>query len=394
MTMRLHSPVVTVRDGYARLEASLESPRGPRTLWYEVDSSHADALAHDRLDGFAIPALLMAMEVGEGELVLDGRMSERLVYNLESQVAPMLRGIVSGLRDVSLRAPALDACTARRGTGVVTGFSAGIDSLCAVAEHLDPCDTPGYRLTHLVFCNVGSHGHGDRGRELFRQRWDLIRKFGDAVGLPIVRIDSNVDDLVATSFEQSHALRNASAVLTLQGLFGRYLYSSTYQFRDCHFRSSWDVAHADPALVPLLSTERFESVSTGCQYTRVEKTRIALRLPETRTTLNVCTVPRADGRNCSRCWKCLRTLVTLELLGELDGFGAVFDIERYRKSRERIEYLMLLPGRTEDPFIRELYEFAQTPAARVPRFASRFHAWWPAFDVPYRVARRLSSLGR
>ena len=84
-------------------------------------------------------------------------------------------------------------------------------------------------------------------------------------------------------------------------------------------------------------------------------------------------------------------MVTLELLGELEGFDAVFDLDLYRRSRERLEYLLLLPGRTDDPFIREILEFTRTPEARLPRFAARFHTLWPALGFPHRVARQVKA---
>ena len=54
--------------------------------------------------------------------------------------------------------------------------------------------------------------------------------------------------------------------------------------------------------------------------------------------LDVC-VANPDKRlaleklNCSRCWKCTRTLLTLEALGRLDAFEKVFDLPYYRTHR-------------------------------------------------------------
>ena len=45
----------------------------------------------------------------------------------------------------------------------------------------------------------------------------------------------------------------------------------------------------------------------------------------------------ADGRNCTTgCLKCARTTVTLDVLGRLEDFGNVFDLERYARHRQRL----------------------------------------------------------
>jgi hypothetical protein len=215
-----------------------------------------------------------------------------------------------------------------------------------------------------------------------------VKDFAAEVGLDMVRVDSNLDDLIETRFERTHVLRNASAVLLLQKLFGKYFYSSTHRFQDCYISESSDLAHADPAAVHLLSTESMESISTGCQYSRVEKTRRAISIPQTRQMLNVCVTPlTGTGRNCSRCFKCLRTLATLDLLGQLDAFSEVFDLGVYRRRGVRDEYLMMLPARTKDAFIREILEFAQQPDVRLPRHVAAFHAAWPILKMPYGAAR-------
>ena len=45
------------------------------------------------------------------------------------------------------------------------------------------------------------------------------------------------------------------------------------------------------------------------------------RIEESHQSLNVCTTLTADGRNCSRCNKCLRTQLTLDLTGHLEAYS-------------------------------------------------------------------------
>jgi hypothetical protein len=383
--IELTGPEIVQRDAVVRAEARLTSARGTETLWYEVDAKYGEYLTTTRLDGFAVAALLVAMERGEGELIVHGAISARLLHNLQRQLIPMWRLMNPHMHDVSVRPRSVESRAEVSAGGVVTGFSAGIDSFCTLADYLQPEQLPSYKLTHLLYCNVGNHGHGEGGRRLFVDRWNLLRDYESSVGLGIVRVDSNLDELLNSSFERTHIARNSSAVLLLQRLFSKYLVSSSYSFKDSFIGDSTDVAHADPAAVHLLSTESLECISTGCRYSRVEKTRRAITVPACERVLNVCNHPPPGARNCSRCYKCLRTLATLDLMGKLEQFGHVFDLELYR--RRRFDYLMLLPGRTSDSFIREIYEFSKQPDAHVPRYVRLFHAVWPKYLVPYGTIR-------
>mgnify|MGYP003577444638 FL=1 len=52
-----------------------------------------------------------------------------------------------------------------------------------------------------------------------------------------------------------------------------------------------------------------------------------------RRYLNVCVDPAFEGRNCSVCFKCRRTLMTLELLGKAEDYREVFDLEKFRATK-------------------------------------------------------------
>jgi hypothetical protein len=385
--MRLTAPSRVTAADTTRLQVTLETALGEQVLWYDFDSRVADAFTDTRLDGFAVAATMIAMERGERELIVDGVLSERLFHNLVHQIVPIMRLVVPEWHPVEIRPAALEPARPSAGAGVVTGFSGGIDSFCTIADYRETT-LPGYRLTHLFFCNVGANGRGAGGERLFEQRWALVRDVATELGLGLVRVNSNLDALLETRFERTHVLRNASVILLLQGLFAKYLYSSTYRFEDCYIGEASDLAYADPAFVHLLSTETLESLSTGCQYSRVEKTRRAVQVPQAAERLNVCVDPMpATGRNCSACFKCLRTLVTLELLGELERFSGVFDLNIYRRWRLREQYLMMLPARQKDPFIREILELARERPEALPRHVALFHHAWPLLRLPYAAAR-------
>lgn len=384
--MRLTGLELHRRGDVLRAQATLVAATTRDTVWYEVDARLEPYVLTNRLDAFAVTALLVAMERGETELIVDGVVSERLFHNLTRQFVPIMRIVAPQFGDVAISPRDLDASGKPRGTGVVTGFSGGIDSFATIVDYTGSDAPPGYRLTHLAFLNVGSHDRGEAGRRRFADRWALIQGAADSLGLDLIRIDSNLSDLLTSTFERTLLPRVASAVLLLQGLFAKFLCSGSHRYRDCRLKESTDLTYADPATVHLMSTESLESVSTGCQYTRVEKTRRVLDLPATRGFLNVCVHPLPGGRNCSRCFKCLRTMATLDLLGQLDSYEKVFDLAAYRRFSRRGQYLLLLPGRRDDLYIDEIYELART-GGHTPSLVSAFHRAWPLVGWAWQGAR-------
>ncbi len=89
---------------------------------------------------------------------------------------------------------------------------------------------------------------------------------------------------------------------------------------------------SSPVIDPLWSGRRLEVIHDDSTYHRVEKTEFVARHPEAMGAINVCDI-RIDGegyQNCSRCQKCLRTMVTLDLLGMANDTAApAFDWSDY-----------------------------------------------------------------
>ena len=69
--------------------------------------------------------------------------------------------------------------------------------------------------------------------------------------------------------------------------------------------------------------------------TRLEKVKLVGGFEPSFDSLDVCVGDpthrsNSERPNCSDCYKCRRQLVTLDLLGVLDSYETVFDIENYR----------------------------------------------------------------
>ena len=102
----------------------------------------------------------------------------------------------------------------------------------------------------------------------------------------------------------------------------------------------------------LLSTESLDCVSTGCEMSRVEKTELVATYEPSYRFLNVCVNPAFEGRNCSVCFKCCRTMITMEFLGSDHLYRKVFDFEKFGKVRR--QYLKKILFHKPGSFEREI----------------------------------------
>ena len=141
----------------------------------------------------------------------------------------------------------------------------------------------------------------------------------------------------------------------MAGAVGTWLHASTYHWSDITLAANSYMARIEPFLLPLLSTSHITLATTGSQHSRIDKTQIVAMMPDTHEFLDVCVSPAAAG-NCSACEKCLRTLLTLEMLGHLDLYERVFDMELYAQKRQGFIESVTASDR---PFNIEIVAFAR-----------------------------------
>lgn len=351
--MNIGRPILEEQGEDVVYQVAIHSCAGEQTLWYRLSRIFAP-LVSDRSDAALVAMLIPAMAWGE-DIHIDGSVSERLCYQLTQGYQAVLCTLLPELSPVQIRSTEMTT-GGERAPGVVTGFSAGIDSFCVLANHHYGAVLPGFRLTHLLFNNVGSHGAGAAGRTLFRDRAASVRVAAERVGLPLIEVDSNLGEFYESfSFRSTHTPRNTSVALLLQNGIGTFLYASAYPYQQAGVRAYDGMEASDSITLPLLSTDHLLALSTGGQYSRVEKTLDVAELMDAHETLDVCVQGEKAG-NCSACKKCLRTLLTLEIAGCLEQFSPVFDLDIYNEGRRAFIPEVL---DSEDPLLREIVAFAR-----------------------------------
>lgn len=354
--MKISLPRIAIEGEIATLSATIACGKEQSELWYSIPSAHVNWFSTDRCDGFVVGLLFQAMERNE-DIVVEGPVSSRLFHNLQNFFIPMMTQAFSNLHRINITTESLLDERAD-GRGVCTGFSGGIDSFATFIQHYVNESSQGHKITHLLFHNVGSHGSWEsaNARKLFRQRYKMVLPFAQDIGIPLVMVDSNLNEIFKIDFIKMHSALNTSIPLVLQNQFQRYYYASTYKYADCTVKGIDDISHFDPLALHLFSTEGLDCVSTGCQMSRVEKTNMVATYEPSYRYLNVCVDPAFEGRNCSVCFKCSRTILTLELLGKAPLYKNIFDLEKFDKIRRQyIQRVLAYKTGSFEAEIAELY---------------------------------------
>ena len=272
------------------------------------------------------------MHYGE-DIIIKGKVSENLLFHINNDFQAIYGIFHPHLKKVTVHADT----TYNKSViseNVATGFSGGIDSFYTLGDHYYHENVPaGFRVTHLLYNNVGSHGGG--GERLCAQKYQRLKNLAIKLGLPFIAVNSNLQEFYKDfSFIQTHTPRDASVGLLLQKGIGKYLYSSSVNYQHLNISPKKPVTFSDSIILPKLSTSSIQLISTGSATSRVEKTIHVSDIPDSWEYLDVC-IDEENEVNCSHCSKCLKTQLTMEIAGTLERFSRVFDYQVYKKARDR-----------------------------------------------------------
>lgn len=366
--LTIEAPEIRLEGDHATWNSRIHGSTTDR-LWFSVPDSALDMLS-PLADAALLGLLLPAMRQGR-DLHVEGRVSKDLYSALDLTQHVICRTFPVYQR-IYVRCTEFDDAT-DRSPGVGMGFSGGVDSFAAlVHHHLDP--DPGVRrLTHLLFNNVGSHGSGPGSTTLFQSRLARVRRATSSLGLPLIALDSNLDEhfrlddpSTMTAFLQTGFMRNAAAAHVLASGIGTWLYSASTSLEPVGVHPSSDSGEMEPLALPLLSSARLTVQSTGLE-TRIAKTLTVADLSDDlRPFLDVCTHEvTTPPINCSQCEKCMRTMLTLEMVGTLGSFTP--DVFRPWRPRQRAAYMAEVLAAPSEPYEAEMIAEAALRGWEWPR---------------------------
>ena len=323
---KLKSPLI---PEFLRIAAELRFERGePRTVWFDVPARFESVLS-DRGEPWAVLLLPCAAVVGE-DLAIDLPVDPALLYNLNG-VQQVWQSWYRWLKPVRIEAPPLPNPVV--GTDTALFFSGGVDSYFSLIGAHSDADHIGVPRPDSLLTAWGFDIPLSRPEEFAR-----LREMGEhAAGffrkefIPIATNLRELDGFGSQWGDLSHGAAMASVGHLLSNRFGNVLIGSTHDYSRL---SPWG---SHPLVDPQLSSARTSIIHDGTPSSRFEKIERVCSVPEAARALRVCWALNGAS-NCSRCGKCLRTMLVFDLLGKRH-LAESFDWTDY--SLDRIAMLFL-----------------------------------------------------
>ncbi len=327
------------------------------TQGYECEIQYATSSADLRIgyEPFVAGLLGLAMQYGLPIHVL-GALDAKFAFG----IAEYARQLACRCPDKYRPVPVVSVSQHRQqpgADGALMALSGGIDSLSTMRQLLrDELLPPTHKVRELLFTNVGSHGLGSAGREVYAERLKRLRALAADLGLPVVTVDSNIHDVVLledAAYEFRYVEHIASAALALPSRYSAFIFSLELSHAD-----AFEEPDAAPALAShLLGSEGVHIHGYGGHLRRPEKLQLISDWDIAHKHLNVCVRPSATASNCGSCPKCVRAMVTLDVLGVLPTFADVFPTSEFSRLRD---WYFSEPFDDAENFYRwEIREFAR-----------------------------------
>ncbi len=303
------------RDGLVRLVGTVvRENHPPFELYFEFEAEWAPFL-RAAADPFAAVLLVPAMYWHE-DLTIDPPVSPRLLTSLPELQSiflswyPQMRRAVLGLSPAGSATP--------EAAGVGTFFSGGVDSFYTLLkrrEVLPSVDS----LTHLIHMQgVETPLENTVGEDASLSQ---VRAVAKHFGLGCVTGRTNARTFFPWHYEKYFVGSLLAAVgLALGHGFRRVFIPSSRGYHN--LKPGGSTVLTDP----LFSTEYTRIIYDGAEASRSDKTAAILRwdAESTLAFLRVCMDNNGGAFNCGRCYKCVRTLLALTILGRSD-LGRLFE---------------------------------------------------------------------
>jgi hypothetical protein len=332
----IYNPEISIARDRCRISAKVDFPHKTESIWLETDNKYAAWLVADRCDGFLVGIIYWAM-LHHQDITCMGPVTEQLLYQVQEYLAASLK-----LADDALHAPKIHAATIapinnKSTPAVITGMSCGIDSFHVLSSQNETSPKQ-LRITHLLFNRVGAQGKDNHGEQQHEYRLENARRFADSQNLELLEVESNLHHIIPLKHEVHVTYRNAFVILCLQRMVSVYFYASEKSFAEFdlsrHFLCSgyYDLLSLSAFSLPGLSL-----YSEGAGLTRLQKIQSVVAYAPSQKHLNVCFWRYGTGANCTvHCEKCRGTLLSLESIGALELYKAVFDLKLYRQKQNMV----------------------------------------------------------
>jgi hypothetical protein len=351
-SMIVHTPELRTDSDRLVLEAEIEIEAEvagfPRTLWFEILGDQTQRIGLDGMS-FAVCLLPLAMQLGE-DMEVRGAVSPRLLQGMMELQKVFQAWWPGRAKVVSIEFDEYLSPSQDSGTGVACAFSGGVDSFYTLYTHLPRQECiPGFHVDRVLFV----HGFDIplEATDTFEICRNAYAELMERLGVTLVCIRTNLRHF-RIDWEMGFGCALIGTALIFHQDIKRFLVASESNSVRRLPRGS------SPVTDHLLSTEWFEVWHDSATVGRLEKTRVIANWPETYRLLRVCWRKPHGLENCCECDKCVRTMVTLDLLGAL-GRYKTFPRQLTRRHVRRLRL-----NAVEISFIEEIVQYAKSVGAK------------------------------
>jgi hypothetical protein len=304
-------PQETVQDGNSAIVSAVLSRDGqkPFCLWFKVPVEHREALS-STCDPFVIAALFTALRDND-VLMVHGGVSASLLRNIEEFQAVWCGWLPNRYSEVHI-VPELeyDACGDSASRKAVMAFSGGLDSCFTAYRHTR--QTCG-RLRRELKAGVMVHGfdiplNDESTFRAAREKSEMIVK---SIGLELIPVATNFRAL-GDNWDHAHGAGVAACLTLFQNAYGSGLVAASFSYDSLHLNIPWG---SNPLSDVMLSSDDFNIVHDGGKYSRIEKLEHIMHWLEAMEFMRVCWEGPSLDRNCCKCEKCIRGILSCRVLG-------------------------------------------------------------------------------
>jgi len=348
--MIISKAYITESSQYARVCVDAFYENRMNIFWYEVDRQYKDFLCHEKNDAF-VTALLYYCMVHSIDIYSLGDVSAMLLYQLNEIYIPALSNGVNEFNHIYIHANSND-CVLDSDGNVGTGYSGGVDSIYTILKNQEA--EKNMKITCLTFFKNGFGGNSLYANELNEKRSQRFSKTVSEMGYPYIEVRTNIRYFMF--FDPVTSLLTLAAALSIQKYIKHYLYSSSYLFSDFKFTPT-ECFFYDLLTVQCFSTENITFYSIGSDVERMAKLDYIKDFPIAQRNLDVCW---DDLGNCMDiyCGKCFRTQLGLYVLGALEQFHEVFNVDLFLERIDRNIGQLLYQYRHE-VFLQKIHEYLE-----------------------------------
>ena len=314
--MRINSISKKVSGGKAVLSAEIESPsfnNGIKTIFFSFPKEYSDYMPLSA-DPFFPAVLIPAMVTGE-DLEIKPAISKKMIENQSTIQDVFKTWHPDKLRRINVTANSYYEPSANTGRRNATFFSLGVDSMHTMLKHLPKNNPPEDKHLNTLVYMKGlelplSTYHSGQDKEVIA----AIRKVATHYNLDLITGETNMRDIFPLDFVKLYlGPCLASSALSLSEGFKNFFIPSHYSYADL-----FPVA-SSPLLDHLWSNDATSIIHDGSDKERAQKvTGLIANDSFALDNLRVCVDNDGGNYNCCKCWKCVRTMLTLEIIGKLE----------------------------------------------------------------------------